>query len=309
MILDGDSSHWYFLNNKLTPLILAISCPCSSDFSLASHLITRLHSSPSTIHLPPITFTCGLGTGEAGGRKAQVHLQDTPSRQVSPQRSSWKKTPASRPSATAGSPGLGQSPEGKAPWPRRGPVSARLLDAKTQGSAEEEGLERGGRAGEENELLLRGRPSLVEPHSGLGSRRRGLRDGRRTRLRGAETHGSEREREGRGSRDSKWAITYPGPSAEGSEGISPLSPHPSPQVASRDLAPSPILSYSLRDQRRSSAREQATEQFLFSFSVSRSGRSLEGRKWRGGGGRLGAGKEGSSSVTAPPRLVGVRVVW
>ena len=107
-----------------------------------------------------------------------------------------KEDSASRPSATAGSPGLARALGRKHPGLASAQSLPGLLDAKTQGSAEkEEGLERGGRAGEENETPLR----LTQPSGTSGAwgpRRRGLRDGRRAGLHGAETHGRERERRG-----------------------------------------------------------------------------------------------------------------
>ena len=151
-----------------------------------------------------------------------------------------------------------------------------------------------------------------------GPRRRGLRDGRRAGLHGAETHGRERERRGGAAETPPSGRSgCPSPSAVGKEGTPSPPPDPSPLLppsgedklltgspaAMSRLVPSSLTAYVTSAGRQPESRQSL--QFLFSFSVSRSGRSLGGKR-RGGGGGWGAGKGGSSSVTAPHPRQGLR---
>lgn len=296
----------FSLTINSTPRILVLSCPCprfffgqSLDNSVAFFTFQQSTYSPSYhFHLR------GLGLVRQEEEKHKYIFRIHPPQQGLTAEELLKEDSASRPSATAGSPGLARALRGKHPGLAAAQSLPGLLDAKTQGSAEEEGLERGGRAGEENET-----PSsrLTQPSgtsAAWGPRRRGLRDGRRTRLHGAETHGSERERRGGAAETPSGPSGCTGPSAEGKEGT-PSVPAPfptrSPAAISR-LVPSSLTAYVTSAGRQPESRQ--SEQFLFSFSVSRSGRSLGGEEVAGRRGRLGGGEGGQLLRHRPPRLAG-----
>ena len=187
----------FSLTINSTPRILVLSCPCprfffgqSFDNSVAFFTFQQSTYSPSYhFHLR------GLGLVRQEDEKHKYIFRIHPPQQGLTAEELLEEDSASRPSATARSPGLARALRGKHPGLASAQSLPGLLDAKTQGSAEkEEGLERGGRAAEENET-----PSRLTQPSGTsaawGPRRRGLRNGR-TGLHGAETPGSERERRG-----------------------------------------------------------------------------------------------------------------
>lgn len=295
----------FSLTINSTPRILVLSCPCprfffgqSFDNSVAFFTFQQSTYSPSYhFHLR------GLGLVRQEDEKHKYIFRIHPPQQGLTAEELLEEDSASRPSATARSPGLARALRGKHPGLASAQSLPGLLDAKTQGSAEkEEGLERGGRAAEENET-----PSRLTQPSGTsaawGPRRRGLRNGR-TGLHGAETPGSERERRGGAAETPSGPSGCTSPSAVGKEGT-PSAPAPfptgSPAAISR-LVPSSLTAYVTRAGRQPESRQ--SEQFLFSFSVSRSGRSLGGEEVAGRRGRLGGGEGGQLLRHRPPRPAG-----